>query len=136
VEAFPTGVIEALRISGKMFFREAARFFYVFLGENLSCKICLDDVLQAGELRVIEKAAARANVGIDKARVGRILPPVRELIAVGVEDRIESQRLNGDLPKLRKAQKAETYKSRASWPPEGGRYSWMLSLRQEQHCNP
>jgi hypothetical protein len=46
---------------------------------------------------VIEKAAARANVGIDETRVRRILPPVREFIAVRVEDRIEAKRLDGDL---------------------------------------
>jgi hypothetical protein len=44
---------------------------------------------------MIEKSAARAHVRIDVAGVGRVLPPVRELVAVGIQNRIESQRLNG-----------------------------------------
>ena len=50
--------------------------------------------MQAGDFGVIEKAAARANVGIDEACVGRILPPMGELVAVGVEDRIEAKGLD------------------------------------------
>ena len=58
--------------------------------------------MQAGDLGVIEKAAARANVGINEARVGRVLPPVSELVAVGVEDRIETEGLDlVSLPILR-----------------------------------
>jgi hypothetical protein len=46
---------------------------------------------------MIEKTAARANVGIDEARVQRILPPVRQLVAIGVEDRVETKRLDSGL---------------------------------------
>jgi hypothetical protein len=56
--------------------------------------------LQAGDLRVIEKTAARADIGIDEARVRRILPPVRQLVAVGIENRIEAKGLNGNLAKF------------------------------------
>jgi hypothetical protein len=44
---------------------------------------------------VIEKTATRADIGIDEARIGRVLPPVRELVAVGVENRVEAKGLNG-----------------------------------------
>jgi hypothetical protein len=47
---------------------------------------------------MIEKTAARADVRINVPRVRRILPPVAELIAVGVQNRIELQRLNDILP--------------------------------------
>jgi hypothetical protein len=47
---------------------------------------------------VIEKAATGAYIRIDMPRIGRVLPPVRELVAVRIQDRIESQRLNGLLP--------------------------------------
>jgi hypothetical protein len=80
-----------------MFFRESPRFFDVFRGKNLSRKIGFYDVLQPGQLRVIEKTAARANVGIDEARVRRVLPPMCELVAIGVEDRIEAKGLDDDL---------------------------------------
>jgi hypothetical protein len=94
VQTLPAGVVEAFRISGKMLFRESPRFFDVLLSENFSCKVRLYDVLQAGDLRVIEKTAARANVGINEARVRRILPPVREFVAIGVENRVESKGLD------------------------------------------
>jgi hypothetical protein len=77
-----------------MFVRELPCFFDVVGGEDLPGKIRLCNVLQSGNLRVIEKAAARANVGIDEARVRRVLPPMRELVAIGIEDRIEAKRLN------------------------------------------
>ena len=77
-----------------MLFRESARFFNVFNGKNLSCKVRFRDVLQSGHLRVIEKTAARAYVGIDEARVRRVLPPMREFVAIGVEDRIEAKGLD------------------------------------------
>ena len=41
-----------------MLFREAASFFDVFFGENFSREIRSDDVLKAGDLRVIEEPAA------------------------------------------------------------------------------
>ena len=50
--------------------------------------------MQAGDLGVIEETAARANVGVDETRVGRILPPMGELVAVGIEDRIETKGLD------------------------------------------
>jgi hypothetical protein len=46
---------------------------------------------------MIEKAAARAHIRIDESRVGRVLPPMAELVAVGVQDWIEAQRLDGGL---------------------------------------
>jgi hypothetical protein len=86
-----------------MFVREFSGFFDVFTGENLAGEIRFHDVLQAGEFGVVEKAAARADVGIDEAGVGGILPPMRELVAVGVENRVEAKGLNDDLPKLASA---------------------------------
>jgi hypothetical protein len=83
-----------------MFFRESPRLFDVVRSKDFSGEVGLHDVLQAGDLRVIEKAAPRADVGIDEARVRRILPPVRQLVAVGIEDRVEAKGLNDDLPKL------------------------------------
>jgi len=53
--------------------------------------------LKSGDFGVIEKTAARADVGIDEARVRRILPPMRELVAIGIEDRVEAKGLNIDL---------------------------------------
>jgi hypothetical protein len=88
MQAFPAGVVETFGIGGKMFFCEAAGFFDVFFGENFSREVRFDDVLKAGDLRVIEEPSARTDVGIDKARVRRILPPVRQLVAVGIENRI------------------------------------------------
>ena len=46
---------------------------------------------------MIEETTTRADVGIDEARVRRILPPVGELVAVGIEDRIEAKGLDIDL---------------------------------------
>jgi hypothetical protein len=74
-----------------------ACLFDVFGGKNFPGEIGFDDVLQPGHLGVAEESATRADVGIDKARVGRILPPMGELVAVGIENRIEAKRLNGDL---------------------------------------
>jgi hypothetical protein len=73
------------------------RFFDVLRSEDLSRKVRFNDVLQPGHFRVIEKTAAGANVGIDETRVGGILPPVREFIAVRIEDRIEAKGLDRDL---------------------------------------
>ena len=94
MQTFPARIVKALGVSGKMLFRESARFFNVFRGKDLSCKVCLRDVLQSGHLRMIKKTAARANVGVDEARVRRVLPPMRELVAIGVEDRIEAKGLD------------------------------------------
>ena len=77
-----------------MFVGEFPCFLDIFGGKSFSGKICFYDVLQAGDFGVIEKAAARANVGVDEARVGRVLPPMGELVAVGVEDRIEAKGLD------------------------------------------
>jgi hypothetical protein len=82
-----------------MLVRELLCLLDVFSGKNFAGKIRLCNVLQSGNLRMIEKAAARANVGIDEARVRRILPPMREFVAIGVEDRIEAKRLNRRLLK-------------------------------------
>ena|ERR1700724_3194414 len=77
-----------------MFLRESSCLFDVIRSEDVSGKIGFYDVLQAGDLRVIEKTAAGANVGIDEAGVRRVLPPVRELVAVGIENRVEAKGLN------------------------------------------
>jgi hypothetical protein len=90
-------VIETLRIASKVFVGELSSFLNVFGTKNFAGKVGLEDVLQAGDFGVIEKTAARANVGIDEARVRRILPPVGELVAVGVKDRIEAKGLNVNL---------------------------------------
>ena len=80
-----------------MFGSELPRFFDILRGQDLSGEVRLHDVLQSGNLHVIEETAARANVGIDEARVRRILPPVREFVAIGVEDRVKTKRLDSDL---------------------------------------
>jgi hypothetical protein len=74
--------------------RKSSRLFDVFGGEDFLGKVGLEDVLQTGYLGVIEEAPAGAYVGVDEPRVGRVLPPMAQLIAVGVEDRIESQGLD------------------------------------------
>ena len=83
-----------------MFFRESSCLFDILLREDLSGKICLNDVLQAGDLRVIEETAAGADIGIYEARVGRVLPPVRELVAIGVKNRVEAKGLNRVLAEI------------------------------------
>ena len=80
-----------------MFVGEFLCFLDIFGGKDFPGKIRLQDVLQAGDFGMIEETAARADVGIDEARVGGILPPVGELVAVGVEDRIEAKGLDIDL---------------------------------------
>ena len=97
MQTFPAFVVEALGVSRKVFVCELPRSFDIFRGKNFSREVRFYDVLQSGDLHVIEKAAARANVGIDEARVWRVLPPVREFVAIGVEDRIETKGLDGDL---------------------------------------
>jgi hypothetical protein len=47
---------------------------------------------------MIEEAAARTNVRINVPRVGGVLPPVSQLVAVGIQNWIETQRLNDFLP--------------------------------------
>ena len=86
-----------------MFVRKFSGFLDVFTGENFAGKVCFHDVLQSRDFGVIEKAAARANVGIDEARIGGILPPMREFVAVGVKDGIETKGLDGDLLVLQAA---------------------------------
>ena len=73
-----------------MFFREAPRLLDVFRGEDLSCEVRFHNVLQPDNFRMVEEAAPRADVGVNEARVRRVLPPVRELVAVGIEDRIKA----------------------------------------------
>lgn len=80
-----------------MFLRELPCFFHIFGGKNLSGEVRFYDVLESRHLHVIEKTAARANVGVDEARVWRVLPPVREFVAIGVEDRVETKGLDRDL---------------------------------------
>ena len=90
MQTFPAGIVKALGIAGKMFFREAPRFFNVFRGEDLSREVRFYDVLQPGNFGMVEEAAARAYVGVNEARVRRVLPPMGELVAVGIEDRIKA----------------------------------------------
>ena len=78
-----------------MLVSKPSRFFYVIRCENFSGKVRLQNVLQPGELGMIEESSARANVGINEPRIGGILPPMRQLVAVGVENWIEAQGLNG-----------------------------------------
>jgi hypothetical protein len=47
---------------------------------------------------MVEETASRANIGINEPCVGRILPPMRELVAIGIQDGIAAERLNGALP--------------------------------------
>ena len=81
-----------------MFVREFSSFLDVFGSENFAGKIRFYDVLQPGNFGVIEKTSARAHVRIDEARVGRILPPMREFVAIGIENRVEAKGLDGDSP--------------------------------------
>jgi len=64
---------------------------------------------------MIEKTAARANVGVDEARVRRVLPPVRQFVAIGVEDRVETKGLDGDLLIGWLRSRSEVLKVRHSW---------------------
>ena len=81
-----------------MLAREFRRFLDIFHRENFAGEIRFDDVLKTGNFRMIEKTAARADIRINVSRVRRVLPPVRELVAVRIQNRIESQRLNVFLP--------------------------------------
>jgi hypothetical protein len=69
-------------------------FLHVRHGEDFAREIGFDDVLQPGQFGMVQEAAARADIGIDVPGVGRVLPPVRELVAVGIKDGVEAQRLN------------------------------------------
>jgi hypothetical protein len=80
-----------------MLAREFRGFLDVVEGEDFTCKIRLQYILQPGHFGVIEKAAARANVRIYMSRIGRVLPPMAEFVAVGVQDRIQSEWLDGGL---------------------------------------
>jgi hypothetical protein len=97
VEILPAFVVETLGIAAKVLICEFAGFLDVVDRENLAGEIGFDDVLQAGDLRMIEKAAAGTYVGVDVAGVRRILPPVGEFVAVGGQDRIEAEWLDGGL---------------------------------------
>ena len=73
---------------------DAAGFFDVFEREDLAGEIGFDDVLEHGQHGLVEHAAAGLDVGIDVPGVRRVLPPVGEFVGVGVEDRIQPQRLH------------------------------------------
>ena len=81
-----------------MLVRESRGFLDVFSGKNSAGKIRFHDVLQSGDFGMVEKPAAGADVGINEARIGGILPPMRQLVAVGIENRVEAKGLNGDSP--------------------------------------
>ena len=89
---------ELFGISREVLVRELPRFFHVLRTEDFSCEVGFYDVLESGYLHVIEKTAARADVGIDEACVRRILPPVRQFVAVGIEDRVETKGLDNISP--------------------------------------
>jgi len=93
----PARVIETLGVATEVLVGKFSGFFDIFDSENFAGKVRFHYVLQAGDFGMIEKTAARAHVGIDEARVRRVLPPVGELVAVGAEDRIEAKGLNIDL---------------------------------------
>src|SRR5713226_7324752 len=95
IERFEAFVIESFRAAGEMRVGNAAGFLDVVEGKDLAGKTGLDDVLEHGEHGLVEHAAAGFEVGVDVARVRGILPPVGELVGVGVEDGIQSQRLHG-----------------------------------------
>ena len=97
VETVPARVIETLGVATEVLVGKFSGFFDIFDSENFAGKVRFHYVLQAGDFGMIEKTAARAHVGIDEARVRRVLPPVGELVAVGAEDRIEAKGLNIDL---------------------------------------
>ena len=73
-----------------MLAREFRGFFNIFRFEDLARKVGFDDVLQPGYFGVVEETAAGADVGINEASVGRVLPPMAQLVAIGVEDRVEA----------------------------------------------
>src|SRR5260370_39600211 len=98
-----------------MFFREPPRFFDVFRGEDLSREVRFHDVLQPGNLRVIEKTAARAYVGVNEARVRRVLPPLREVGAVRIGDGITAEGLDRDLVRCSLSRPTRGAISRHSW---------------------
>jgi hypothetical protein len=100
VKILPAFVVETFRVAAKVLIREFARFFNVVDRENIACEIRFDDVLEPSYLRMIEEAAAGADVGVDVAGVRRILPPVGEFVAVGGQDRIEAEWLDVMTPKL------------------------------------
>lgn len=98
-----------------MFVSELPSFFDVLCCEDLARKVCFYDVLEPSDLCVIEKTAARANVRIDETRVWRVLPPVRELVTVGVENRIKTKGLDRDLLFCWVLPRGEPMKHRQSW---------------------
>jgi hypothetical protein len=95
VERLESVVVKGFRVAVEMRVGHAAGFLDVVEGEDLSGEIGFDDVLEHGEHGFVEHAAAGFDVGVDVARVGGILPPVGELVGVGVEDGIEAQGLHG-----------------------------------------
>ena len=94
VQTLPAFLVEAFRISPEVLVRESLCLLHIFERENFAGEIGFEDVLQAGHFGMIEEAAAGTDVGVDVARVSRILPPVGQLVAVGGEDRVEAQRLD------------------------------------------
>jgi len=95
VEGFEAVVVEGLGVAVEMGLGHAASFLDVVESEDLAGKIGFDDVLEQGEHGFVEHAAAGFDVGVDVAGVGGILPPMGELVGVGVEDGIEAQGLHG-----------------------------------------
>jgi hypothetical protein len=106
METLPTFVVERLRVAVEVLVGKLSGFLDIRQGEDFAGEVGFDDVLQPGELGVVEEPSARANVGVNMAGVRRVLPPVRELVAVRAKDRIEAQRLNGVLLGTRGVQRA------------------------------
>ncbi len=82
-------------MAAKVGVSNAAGLLDVVESENLASEVGFDDVLKHGQHGLVEHAAAGFDVGIDMAGVGRVLPPVRELVGVCVENRIQAKRLHG-----------------------------------------
>ena len=95
VEGLEAFIVEGLRMVGKVRVGDAPGFFHIVEGEDLAGEIGFDDVLEQRQHGFFEHAAAGLKVRIDVARVRGILPPVGELVRVGVEDGVQSQRLHG-----------------------------------------
>jgi hypothetical protein len=94
-ETLPATVIETLWIAREMLAGKPRCVFDVFRRKDFARKIGFDDVLKPSYFGMIEKTASRADVGINESRVGRVLPPVAEFVAIGVEDRIQTKGLDG-----------------------------------------
>ena len=95
VERFEAFVIERLGMAAEVSVSEAAGFLDVVEREDLAGEIGFYDVLEHGQHCFFKHAPARLDVGVDVAGIRRVLPPVGQLVRVGVENRIQAQGLHG-----------------------------------------